>query len=112
MPIKVVIAQDSDYFVPESGGGSRTVFGEVTGELRQSLSDQVSTVERDFADSFKRFPDVPAVAKVKLKKEALAKSHRPHSLFSDRTCPITCTTTTRTASRTFASAKSSVTACS
>lgn len=88
LPIKVVIAQDSDYFVPESGGGSRTVFGQVTGELRQSLSDQVSTVERDFADSFERWPDIPAVATVKLKKEALAKSHRPNSLFSDRTCPI------------------------
>lgn len=88
LPIKVVIAQDSDYFVPDSGGGSRTVFGQVTGELRQSLSEQVSTVEHDFAPSFERWPDIPAVAKVKLKKEALAKSHRPHSLFSDRTCPI------------------------
>jgi hypothetical protein len=88
LPIKVVIAQYSDYFVPETGGGSRTVFGQVTGELRQSLSDQVSTVERDFAESFQRWPDIPAVATVKLKKEALAKSHRPQSLFDDRTCPI------------------------
>jgi hypothetical protein len=88
LPIKVVIAQNSDYFVPETGGGSRTVFGQVTGELRKGLSDQVSTVEHDFEESFQRWPDIPAVAKVKLKKEALAKSHRPHTLFSDRTCPI------------------------
>lgn len=64
------------------------MFGDVTRELRQSLTDQVSTVERDFAESFKRWPDIPAVAKVTLKKEALARSHRPMSLFSDRTCPI------------------------
>ncbi len=88
LPIKVVFPGKEDYRLPDGGGGSTTIFGEVTPEVRASLSSQLDDVEKYFEQSFRSEPGLPGVAKVTLKREALAKSHRPTGLFNEETCPI------------------------
>lgn len=92
LPIKVIFPQGDDFSPPPGGGSDPTVFVEVTPAIRGRFVGQVQAVGQVFAASFARFPKVPAVAKVRLRKEASAKSHRPDRLFSDSTCPVIGTT--------------------
>lgn len=88
LPIKVLLPQ-ADFQVKDEGGGSaRKVFDEVTDQVRQAMADQVERLEASLTEEFGSDPQVPAVAKVTLKPEALAKSHRPSRILSDDTCPI------------------------
>ncbi|HFU7081007.1 S8 family peptidase [Bacillus thuringiensis] len=86
-PIKVVGIRNED-IKNNQGGGSAKVFGEVTTELRESFATKVRNISEVFNDRFEKNKLIPAVAKVELKSEAIAKSHRPTSLFSHNTCPI------------------------
>ena len=89
LPIKVVIPDERrDYEKPEAGGGARKVFCSVTPGLREEIGHQIDTVAEYFAASFQREPNVPAVARLVLKDNALAKSHRPKHLFGRNTWPI------------------------
>lgn len=89
LPIKVVIPATSDYQKPLGGGGGpKKVFGDVTSKLRLDLADQVAEVVSHFERAFQATPNLAAVARVTLKKDALAKSHRPSALFNSNTCPI------------------------
>ena len=87
-PIQVVQVRSSDYRRTEGGSGPKKMFGEVTEQTRAALNTQISQASSHFSAQWQRWPSLPAVVKVTLKKEALAKSHRPLSLFSSRTCPI------------------------
>lgn len=88
LPLKVVPALSADFYNPEPGGGAATVFDEVTTELRQQLAASVIAIRDDMRAQFEEFPGLPAVATLTVKEKALAKSHRPTQVFSDRTCPI------------------------
>lgn len=88
LPIKIVKSKDSDFFVPKTNGGEKKFFHPVTPELRSELITQLSNLENVFASSFSSQPEIPAVAKVVLRREALAKSHRPTHLLSEKTTPI------------------------
>ncbi len=89
LPIKVVIPRKEDYEKPPPAHSSNKIFGdEVTPSTREELASQLFSVRDSFADSFYRFPDVPAVAKVAMKQSAEAKSYRPVTLFNERTCPV------------------------
>jgi hypothetical protein len=88
LSIKIVEPRPDDLKAPEGSSGPRKVFGEVTPELRNRLADQVRSVREHFAASFQQFPSLPAVARVRLKEKALAKSHRPTGLFTTSTTPI------------------------
>jgi hypothetical protein len=88
LPIKVVFQRDEDYELPHSGGGPDHFFGEVTYDVRQHLADEIDAVKAYFAESFRAMRNVPAVAKLTLKQDAAAKSHRPIALFNENTCPI------------------------
>jgi serine protease AprX len=88
LPIKVVFASPTDYETPTGGGGKPTIFEPVTEQLRIRFTDEIQSVQKIFAPSFERFPDVPAVVKVQLKQEASAKTHRPAEIFNKETCPI------------------------
>jgi serine protease AprX len=88
LPIKVVLPRQEDFKAPPPARGSTTVFGTVDNALRKHLAGEVRAVEKHFDRSFKSSKDVPAVAKVILKPEAVAKSHRPTDLFGPDTCPI------------------------
>ena len=89
LPIKLVIPKDSDYEVPEKGqGGGGKIFGNVDAGVRDKISQELGQVGSFFGASFASRPDLAAVAKVSLKPEALAKSHRPTTIFNQNTCPI------------------------
>ncbi len=87
LPIKIVQARNEDYQRPESGFGQRKVFDEESlPALRQRLSEEVAKVEAAFAPVFRNMPNMPAVARVRLKEDAIAKSHRPATLLA--TTPV------------------------
>lgn len=88
-PIKVVGISNSDHRPPpDNQGGPSKVFGKVTPETRRALTSQLKGVSEYFHEQFERWPNIPAVMKVTLKEEALAKSHRPTALLTRSTCPI------------------------
>ncbi len=68
------------------GGGERKVHADVTPELRRMLSDQIQGVREHIMGLEGQFPGVPKIARLLLRETALAKSHRPSSLF--RLCPV------------------------
>ncbi len=88
LPIKVVFPRKEDFKAPPPPRGSTTIFGVVDANLRAMFAKEVAGVERHFQAAFSATKDVPAVAKVTLKPEAVAKSHRPSELFNPDTCPI------------------------
>jgi serine protease AprX len=88
LPIKIIIPQDSDHSAPLGGGGPARVFGEDIDQMRNVLAGQIGEVRECFSQTLCQPDGPPAVARVVLKKEALAKSHRPYDLFSQDTCPI------------------------
>ena len=88
LPIKVVVSSPKDFNKPDTGGGPRKIFGEVTPETRQMCLEQLHNVEKHFEAFFREDVNVAGIARVVLKEKALAKSHRPSALFTDETCPI------------------------
>lgn len=87
LPIKIVVTSDADMRTPHGGGGKRKDFGERLDEaLRVSLLRDVGNLAGFFDAEFTK-SNLPAVARVRLAKDAIAKSHRPSRLL-DRTCPI------------------------
>ncbi len=88
LPLKKVVIREGDYFRPEPGGSKRKVFGPVTPQVRNQMSRAVGAVEEHFRSAFQAHPKAAAVARVSLKDEALAKSHRPTQLFTAADCPI------------------------
>lgn len=87
LPIKVVVPNAKDHVRPTTSGGDRKVFDEVTNETRAALEAELGDVESYFTPSFER-RRLPAVARVSLKKNAIAKSHRPIALLSKAGCPV------------------------
>ena len=64
------------------------MFGDVTPKVRDRVAGEVQSVGLHFGKEFKKYPLAAAIARVVLKDEALAKSHRPSKLFDDAQCPI------------------------
>lgn len=87
-PIIVVLPEKRDYKERTTVPRDPDPLCEVTPELRDEFRSQVSSVARTFQRSFHSSPNVPAVAKVKLKDAAIVKSYKPTTLFDHRTCPI------------------------
>jgi hypothetical protein len=88
LPLKKVAIREGDYFRPEPGGSKKKVFGDVTPQVRNRMAGAVSGVGVHFQSAFQSYPKAAAVARVVLKGEALAKSHRPNQLFETTDCPI------------------------
>ncbi len=87
LPIRVMQRRKDDIRSVTRGGGPKKCFCEVNMEVRNTLVRQVNTLGADFSPSLRKYPNLAGVAKVKLKKEAYAKSHRPTTFFSE-TCPV------------------------
>jgi serine protease AprX len=88
LPLKVIPPLQRDFYKPIPGGGPKKVFGDVTREFREVLASQVIEIRDHFVTAFKEFPDVPAVARARMRPDAIAKSHRPAAVLSEKTCPI------------------------
>ncbi|MFN2363276.1 MAG: S8 family peptidase [Halarsenatibacteraceae bacterium] len=87
LPIKVVMSREQDKVKNTSGGGTK-FFGKVTPKLRKSLAYRFSGLNNFFEHNFKEYPEVPCVGKIKVKENAIAKSHKPNNLLNEETCPI------------------------
>jgi serine protease AprX len=88
LPLKVIPQLTADFYMPDPGGGPKKVFGEVTSETREKLAAEVIGIRKHFVRAFTAHPGLPAVARAKIKPEAIAKSHRPLTVLSQQTCPI------------------------
>lgn len=88
LPIKVIIPQDQDMRPVPPGGSQRKVFDSVDQRVRDSLLGQVGQVRQYLQSVLKNGTELPAVARVVLKEQALAKSHRPNHLFDHNSCPV------------------------
>lgn len=85
LPIKLVLPKATD-IVPNTGGGKLKFFGEVTPELKKEITDKFETLLSFYSDVFNENEAIPAVGKITVKPEAIAKSHKPSDLC--RNCPI------------------------
>ena len=89
LPIKVVLPRPQDIQAPEGTHGRRKVFDEETLDASRSrLSGEALSLGEYFKDSFTQNPNVPAVGRVSIKKDALAKTHRPERLLRKSSCLI------------------------
>jgi serine protease AprX len=88
LPLKVVPPLERDFYKPDAGGGPKKVFQPVNREFRERLASEVMQVRKHFRQSFNDHPTLPAVARLKVREDAIAKSHRPTALFTPKTCPI------------------------
>lgn len=85
LPIKLVLQKASDT-KKNRGGGKDKFFGEVTSDLQREIISKFDHVLDFYEDVFKENVHVPAVAKIVVKPEAIAKSHKPNDLCQN--CPI------------------------
>ena len=88
LPIKVIVPSQTDQVRQSGGGGKRKVFRQDINRARTHLLTSLGHVEEYFVGSFQHWDNVPGVAVASLKDDAIAKSHRPSSLFNQHTCPI------------------------
>lgn len=86
-PIKIVEPHKDDLRPPRSGGGTKKDFTDYYDKSRDILINGIADILEYYDDTFSRY-NLPAVARVTLRDDAWAKSHRPAKLFSPRTCPI------------------------
>lgn len=85
LPIKVVLQKSTDT-QKNQGGGSTKFFGDITPDLQREIIDKFEQVLSFYQDVFKENELIPAVGKITVKPEAIAKSHKPNDLC--RNCPI------------------------
>jgi hypothetical protein len=86
-PIKIIIPHENDLRPPKPGGGKGKDFTKHYDESRVILQRGVHQLFDYFDGAFSQ-SNLPAVARVTLRDDAIAKSHRPDALFSKETCPI------------------------
>ncbi len=86
-PIRLVLTEDRDLTSVPASGGPRKVFKEVDESFRQNISKDLDAIEEKFSEQLTT-QNLPVVATATLEGEALAKSHRPETLFTPQTCPI------------------------
>lgn len=87
LPIKVILPKQGRERKVGGGGGRPKSFRNVTPEYRASLRAQVDAIRSAVTPEIaKRVGSLPM--RVKVITKAVAKSHRPENLFSEKTCPI------------------------
>lgn len=85
LPIKLVLQKTTD-IKKNSGGGETKFFGEVTPKLKAEIADKFESLLSFYGDVFAEGENIPAIGKITVKPEAIAKSHKPSDLC--RNCPI------------------------
>lgn len=77
LPIKLIM-QKTDDIKKNSGGGKIIFFGDVTNTLQTSVENMLDDVLDYYNKVFEENALVPAVGKITVKPEAIAKSHKPN----------------------------------
>lgn len=85
LPIKVVLQKTEDIY-RNNPGGKIKFFGEVTPQLQTEISGKFEALLTFYDEVFQENENIPAIGKVTVKPEAIAKSHKPDDLC--RNCPI------------------------
>lgn len=85
LPIKVVLQRATDT-QSNTPGGSLKFFGDVTPSLQAEIIAKFNSVLDYYQDVFQKSEFVPAVGKITVKPDAIAKSHKPNDLC--RCCQI------------------------
>lgn len=85
LPIKLVMQKTSD-IQKNIGGGGPKFFCEVTPDLQNEISERFEELLTYYDDVFQENKLIPAIGKITVKPEAIAKSHKPTDLC--RNCPI------------------------
>lgn len=85
LPIKIILQKTDDIF-SNPGGGKTKFFSEVTPQLQIDISNKFESLLEYYNDVFEENENIPAIGKVIVKPEAIAKSHKPDDLC--RNCPI------------------------
>lgn len=86
-PIAHIAYQARDLAGVETTGGGGREFVAVTPALRDSLSAQVFEAARIISAEAGHQPDLPGVLVIKLREDAIAKSHRPLDLIGEAGLP-------------------------
>ncbi|MEK3761306.1 S8 family peptidase [Paenibacillus sp. FSL P4-0338] len=76
LPIKLVLQKASDT-KRNLGGGKVKYFGEVNSKLQEEMIGKFDHVLNFYNDVFTENEHIPAVGKIVMKQEAIAKSHKP-----------------------------------
>ena len=88
-PILRVAQSDQDYRQPEGGGGGGAKeIVEVTPALRAALHSKVQAAQSSLNTALEQWANIPGVAKLVLREQALAKSHRPIYLLGRSEIPM------------------------
>ena len=87
LPIKVVIPSEGDIHPPRKTAPRRKDFTEDYDQARETVLAGLQDIARFYEPAFQT-AQLPVVARVCLKQEAIAKSHRPVTLFNENCCPI------------------------
>ena len=85
LPIKIIMPKQGSP-VPGHGGGSVEPFRLVDSAYRKRLSEQIGAIRESLPKRVEKTGAVPV--RVSLISRAIAKTHRPEKLFSEKTCPI------------------------
>ncbi|WNY23418.1 hypothetical protein MmiHf6_07250 [Methanimicrococcus hongohii] len=85
LPIQLVLPRVSD-ITSNTGFPAPKFFGEFTPEIQQKIINDFDFVRDYYKDLFIENEHVPAVSKITIKSEAIAKSHKPADLC--KKCPI------------------------
>lgn len=86
LPIKLILPRQGTLRRVPGGGVPPKPFRDVTNEYRRRIVNQVRHVSLAIQSATHTTGAAPI--RVKLLNKALAKTHRPETLFSDKTCPI------------------------
>lgn len=79
LPIKLVLQKNSDNKKNDRGGGAK-FFSEITPELQNDMVTKFEQIFIYYEEVFKEKDLIPAVGKIKVRTEAIAKSHKPNEL--------------------------------
>ncbi len=86
LPIKLIMPRQGSERRTPGGGGAGEPFCKIDSAYRKRLSNQVGAIRKNLPEQIKNVGAAPV--RISLIPEAIAKSHRPEKLFSERTCPI------------------------
>lgn len=82
LPIKKVNLTENN-ITSNTAGGSVKFFGEYNEETKKFIKNEFNQIYSYYQDFFEEHGDVPIASKVVMKKEAIAKSHKPKDLLRD-----------------------------
>lgn len=91
LPVRRVQPSKDFLHKDEGGGGGEPKWFISEEEYEPHKAFLVSTLEQlhiKFDQKYEEYPQTPVVMKALLRKDAIAKSHRPIALFNSDTCPI------------------------